>query len=126
MRLVKLILCNSALFFALALCMGLVHAQQNEHLTGRWNMVSTTPEGSDIAWTLSITYKDGTYGAMIGGDEGETAPKDLKVEGSKVHMLVPYHGGEYDIDLSLKEDKLAGTWSGNGDSGPTKGEKAAK
>ena len=110
----------------MALSIGIAQAQQNDQLTGKWNMVSTTPDGNDIAWTLSITYKDGTYGATMGGDQGETTPKDLKIEGSKIHMRVPYHGEEYEIDLSLKEDKLTGTWSGNGDSGPTKGEKSSK
>ncbi len=126
MRLLNLITASTALFLAMLLCTSAAHAQQNEQLTGKWNMVSTTPDGNDIAWTLSITYKDGNYSAMIGGDQGETTANDFRVEGSKVHMRVPYRGEEYDIDLSLKEDKLVGTWSGNGDSGTTKGEKAAR
>ena len=61
----------------------------------------------------------------MGSDEGESAAKDFKVEGSKIHLRAPYEGEEYDIDLKLVDGKLTGTWSGNGDSGQTKGEKAA-
>ena len=41
-------------------------------------------------------------------------------------MRVPYHGDQYDIDLKLADGKLEGTWAGNGDSGKTKGQRAAQ
>jgi hypothetical protein len=124
-RVAKLTITNSALFLALMLCTGVTHAQEDSAVTGKWKMVSTTPDGSDVHWTLSITYKDGTYSAMMGSEEGESAAKDFEVKGSKIHLRAPYKGEEYDIDLKLVDGKLTGTWSGNGDSGETKGEKAA-
>ncbi len=126
MRFLKVIATSAALLLTVGVVMGIARAQENEQLTGKWNMVSTTPDGNDISWTLSITYKDGAYSAVIGGEAGEGTAKDLKVEGSKIHMRVPYRDNEYDIDLTLKEGKLVGTWSGNADSGQTKGEKAAQ
>ncbi len=126
MRLLKVIMTSAAFLLAVAVAVGIAQVQENDQLTGKWNMVSTTPDGNDISWTLSITYKDGAYSAAIGGDAGESTAKDLKVEGSKIHMRVPYRDNEYDIDLTLKEGKLVGTWSGNGDSGQTKGEKEAR
>jgi hypothetical protein len=50
--------------------------------------------------------------------------RNFKADGSKIHLRAPYKGEEYDIDLKLVDGKLVGTWSGNGDSGETKGEKA--
>lgn len=106
-------------------CSSLVHAWQNKDLIGKWNMVSITPDGDEIPWTLSITYQDGKYSATTGSREGEAEAKDVQIDASTVHLRVPYQGAEYSIDLKLKDNKLVGTWSGNGDSGDTKGEKAA-
>jgi hypothetical protein len=121
----KLLLTNFAVVAALVLCIGMAYAQEGTALAGKWNMLSTTPDGADVHWTLSITYKDGNYSALMSSDQGEDAAKDFKVEGSKIHLRAPYHGEEYDVDLTLVDGKLTGTWSGNGDSGATKGEKAA-
>jgi hypothetical protein len=124
-KLIKLITTNFAVVVALVLSAGMARAQKDSAVTGKWKMVSTTPDGNDVHWTLSITYKEGTYSATMGSEEGESAAKDFRVEGSKIHLRAPYEGEEYDIDLKLVDGKLAGTWSGNGDSGETKGEKAA-
>lgn len=99
-------------------------AQSSSTLAGKWKMISVTSDGNDIAWTLSITNSDGKYAATVAIADGETPAKDLRVDGNKVHFRTPYQGEEYDIDLTLQGDKLNGTWSGNGDSGQTKGEKA--
>jgi hypothetical protein len=112
-----------AFLLAAALSTGIAYAQDDQ-LAGKWKMDSTTPDGNDVYWTLSITYKDGSYSAMIGSEKGEAAARDFKVDGSKIHLRAPYQGEEYDVDLKLVDGKLVGTWSGNGDSGETKGEKA--
>jgi hypothetical protein len=124
-RLPQLIVTNSLVFLALVLCTSMAHAQEDSAVTGKWNMVSITPDGADVHWTLSITYKDGTYSAIMGSQEGEIAAKDFKVNGSKIRLRAAYQGEEYDVDLNLVNGKLTGTWSGNGDRGETKGEKAA-
>jgi hypothetical protein len=99
-------------------------AQSADTLAGKWKMVSVTPDGNNIDWTLSVTNSDGKYAATVVGADGEAPVKDLRVDGNKVHFRTPYQGEEYDIDLKLEGNKLSGTWSGNGDSGQTKGEKA--
>ncbi|MFL6351085.1 MAG: hypothetical protein ACJ74Z_04430 [Bryobacteraceae bacterium] len=114
-----------AFLLAAALCTTIADAQQKEQLTGTWKMDSTAPDGDHVYWTLAITYKDGSYSAMLGIDQGKTAARDFKVDDSKIHLRAPYQGEDYDIDLQLVDGKLVGTWSGNGDSGETKGEKAA-
>lgn len=122
----KLIAASIAFCLTAALCVSLAPAQQSNPLVGKWKMVSTTDDGSEVRWTLSISYQDGKYGATSStdADNGESAVKDLKVDGSAVHFRVPYQGDEYDIDLKLVGNKLSGNWSGNGASGETKGEKA--
>lgn len=100
-------------------------AQQGGSLAGQWKMVSSTPDGNDIPWTLTIRYKDGSYSASMSTEHGEEEPRDFKVDGDNVSMGVTYEGDEYEIKLKYSGDKLVGTWSGNGNSGDTKGARAS-
>ena len=106
--------------FSLVLCF----AGQNSQVAGKWNMVSLTPDGDQVAWTLSIANNDGKYSGTVDGTDGQSPAKDLKVEGSKIHLRTTYQDEDYDIDLKLDGDKLTGTWAGNGSSGETRGTKA--
>jgi len=109
----------------LTCCLGISSAQQSSEVTGKWNMVSLTPDGDQVNWTLSITRADGKYSAAVDGSDGVSAAKDVKVDGTNIHLRTSYQDEDYDIDLKLEGDKLTGTWSGNGDSGETKGTRAA-
>lgn len=113
----------SAFFLATVLYTGMANAQDDQ-VAGKWKMVSTTPDGDDVYWTLSIIYKDAEYTATLSSEEGEASAKDFTVHGSNIHLRAPYQGKEYDVDVKLVDGKLVGTWSGNGDSGETKGTKA--
>ena len=111
--------------FAVALsCLGISYAQQSQDLTGKWNMVSVTPDGDQISWVLRINHENGNYTATVEGEDGTGPAKGFRVEGGKVHFQTIYQDQDYDIDLRLEESRLIGTWSGNGDSGETKGTKA--
>jgi hypothetical protein len=107
------------------LCVGTSPAQESRPLVGKWKMVSTTSDAGEVPWTLTIAYGDGKYSASVASEHGENAPKDFEVDGANVSMTVPYQGEDYEIKLKLAENKLSGTWSGNGDSGDTKGTKAS-
>ena len=87
-------------------------------------MVSVTPDGDQISWTLSIAHDNEKYTATIKGNEGQSAAKDVKVDGATIHLRTTYQDEDYDIDLKLEENRLVGTWSGNGDSGETRGTRA--
>jgi hypothetical protein len=93
-------------------------------LAGVWKMSSLTPDGETVGWRLVIKLTDGKWAASLSGDKGELPIKNLTVTGSKMHFTTPYEGQEYDQDLKLDGEKLIGTWSGNGDSGKTTGERA--
>jgi hypothetical protein len=111
--------------FAFMLCyLGVCYAQQSKELAGKWNMVSTTPDGDQISWVLQIRHENGNYTATVDGQDGSSAAKDFRVENGKVHFRTTYQDQDYDIDLTIEENRLIGTWSGNGDSGETKGTKA--
>jgi hypothetical protein len=98
-------------------------AQQSGSLAGEWKMVSSTPDGTEVPWTLTIRFKDGGYSASMSTGQGEEAPRNFKVDGDNVSLGVTYEGDDYDIKLKYSEGKLVGTWSGNGNSGDTKGER---
>lgn len=87
-------------------------------------MVSVTPDGDQISWTLSIAHDNEKYTATIEGNEGQSAGKDVRVDGATIHLRTTYQDEDYDIDLKLEENRLVGTWSGNGDSGETRGTRA--
>jgi hypothetical protein len=94
-------------------------------LSGKWKMVSLSPEGESINWSLTITQENDHWTGMIGTPEqGQVPAKEFKVETNKVHFKAPYGGEEYDIDLTLDGNKLSGTWNGTAGSGKTSGERA--
>jgi hypothetical protein len=117
----KLLTCS---FAVVVCCFGICYAQQSKDLTGKWNMVSVTPDGDQISWILQVKHENGNYTATVDGEDGSSAAKDFRVENGKVHFRTTYHDQDYDIDLTIEENRLVGTWSGNGDSGETKGTKA--
>ena len=105
--------------------LGLCYAQQGKAVTGKWNMVSISPDGDHIAWTLTIAKEGAKYTATVAGNDGTNPARDVKIEGTSVHFRTTYEDEDYDIDLKLQNDKLTGTWSGNGNSGTTSGTRAA-
>ena len=122
----------SATFFAFAailatamFCVAAPPTPESNPLVGKWNMISSTSEGGQVSWTLTIHREEGKYSAIASSDDGEGPVKDFKVDGRNVTLIVPYQGQDYEIKLKLVEDKLSGTWSGSGDSGDTTGKKAA-
>ena len=51
--------------------------------------------------------------------------KDFDAAEGRIRFKAPYQGEDYNIDLTMDGDKLVGTWSGNGDSGKTSGERSS-
>jgi hypothetical protein len=118
--------CRFAFCVALTICLsGLCYSQKSAEITGKWSMVSITPDGDQIPWTLSINNDNGKYTAMVDGTEGQSSARDVKVDGATVHLRTTYHDEDYDVDLKLQENRLVGTWSGNGESGETRGTRAS-
>ena len=93
-------------------------------LVGAWNMNSLTPDGDTVPWKLTLKQQDGKWAGSIASEQGENPISNVKVDGAKIHFTTPYQGEYYDQDLQLQDGKLVGTWSGNGNSGKTTGERA--
>ena len=66
----------------IVLCVGTSRAQESRPLVGKWKMISTTPDGGEVPWSLTINYGDGKYSATVASEHGENAPKDFKVDGA--------------------------------------------
>jgi hypothetical protein len=94
-------------------------------LVGVWKMTSVTPDGDSIPWTLRVKDDDGKLAVFITREDGNEEPvKNLDIAEGKIRFKVPYQGEDYDINLTMDGDKLVGTWSGNGDSGKTSGQRS--
>lgn len=108
----------------LGICATLAWAADDSGLAGKWKMVALSPDGSETPWTLTISYTDGKYSGTVNADQGDAPAKDFKTDGTVVTMTTSYQGNDYQIKLKLVDGKLKGTWSGGGDSGDVRGEKA--
>ena len=95
--------------------------KDTQTLAGKWKMVSITPNGDNVDWTLNMKQDSGAWTATVSTPDGDAPAKDLKVNLPSVHMKTPYGGDYYDIDLKLDGQTLKGTWSGGGDTGTTTG-----
>jgi len=112
--------CVAACLFALVAV-----AQDYKSLVGKWNMTSET-DGDPVYWTLILKEVDGKLAASLATDSGEQPAKDFSYTDGAIKFEAPYQGEYYDIELKLKDGKLEGNWSGNGNSGRTTGVKAAE
>src|SRR5580765_2455283 len=99
--------CIALIFCLSALC----YSQKSAKISGKWSMVSVTPDGDQVPWTLSISNDNGKYTATIEGKEGQSPAKDVRVDGATIHLRTTYQDEDYDIDLKLEENRLVGTWS---------------
>ena len=112
--------------FAICLAASLISissfAQDHKALIGKWTMVSET-NGDPVNWVLVLKDDGGKLEAFL-GPEGAQPAKDVSYEDGVLKFKAPYEGQDYDIQLKLSGDKLAGTWSGGGDSGKTSGTKS--
>jgi hypothetical protein len=110
-------LCFLACLAAIALL-----AQDYKPLLGKWNMTSETG-GDPVHWTLAFKETDGKLAVTFVAGENEIPTKDFSFIDGVLKFKVPYNGEDYAIELKSDADKLVGTWSGGGNSGPTTGTK---
>jgi len=101
----------------------LLAQSDNEVLKGTWNMVSLTPDGDKVPFTLIIKEQDGKLTGSLKIETGEAEAKDFTVTEGVIKFQAPYQGEYYDIELKLVEGKLTGKWYGNGAEGDCSGTK---
>src|ERR1700736_3396066 len=100
-----------------------IPGQDYKPIIGKWNMTSET-SGDPVPWVLVLKDDGGELKAWLTAGEGEQAAKDFTYQNGVLKFKAPYQGDYYDIELKVAGDKLAGTWSGGGNSGQTSGTKA--
>ncbi len=93
-------------------------------LVGKWNMVSITPDGESLKWTLIVREVDGKLTGALASEDGEASTKDFSFANGVVKFEAPYQGEYYEIELKFADGQLNGTWSNGSDSGKTSGTKA--
>jgi hypothetical protein len=114
----------SLLFVTVSLFGFQLQPEAEKALLGKWNMVSVTPEGDKINWTLNLKQDDGKLKCTVSVDEGEKEAKDLTITDGKIHLKTQYRDNTYDIDVRVKDNAMTGTWTGGGDTGAISGKKA--
>jgi hypothetical protein len=98
-------------------------AQDYQPLLGKWSMTSETG-GDPIHWTLALKETGGKLTAtLVAPDNNEIPAKDFSFTDGVIKFKVTHDTEDYAIALKATADKLAGTWSGGGNSGPTTGTK---
>ena len=98
-------------------------AQDYKSLLGKWNMTSETDQ-DPVKWTLVLKEVDGKLAAFLATSEQEQPAKNFTFVDGVIKFQAPYNGEDYDIELKPAGDTIAGSWSGNGDSGKTTGTRA--
>jgi hypothetical protein len=93
---------------------------------GTWKMQSESPDGEAVPWTLTLSKKEASWEAVVGGtpDAKSLPASDVKVSGNKVHFRTTYQGDPYDIDLTFESGRLTGTWTGQNGTGKTTGKRS--
>ena len=95
-------------------------------LTGTWDLVSETPDGDQVKWSLTFKNDDsGKLTATASSENGDIPVKDLKLDGDTITFTVSYQDNDYEITLTVSGTSLTGKWSGNSGDGSIKGAKRA-
>jgi hypothetical protein len=115
---------SAVLFMSFLMATVALAQQDSKAVVGNWNMTSESSEGP-IHWVLVIKSTDGKLTATLKTPQESEAPaRDFTFVDGVVKFQAPYQDNYYDIELKLVDNKLDGTWSGDGDSGHTYGVKA--
>jgi len=109
----------------LALPVLLLHAAGQPAIVGAWDCVSSTAEGDDQTWTLTVTQQpDGKLAATIGGGSlGDVSITDFKADADKATFTAATGGATYAVKLTVKGSNVEGTFEGDQASGTIKGTK---
>jgi hypothetical protein len=107
------------LFFSVAV---FAHAQDYKPLLGDWSMTSET-DGDAIKWVLTVKEVEGKLTVICATGDGEKPAKDVTFTDGVLKFQAPYQDAYYGIMLKMIDNKLDGTWEGDGNTGKTYGSK---
>jgi hypothetical protein len=95
-------------------------------IVGAWSCTSTTADGNDATWTLSVKEQDGKLTAAVEDSSiGDIVISNFKADGNDITFNAETGGAGYSVKLTVKGDSLEGTFEGDQASGTIKGTKKA-
>lgn len=109
-----------ALLCSLLLLLCLVALAAAKSIVGTWDCVTNTADG-EMKWVLVVKEEGGKLSGTATGDRGALDLIDPRLDGDVFSFKADVDGVTYTVKLRLSGDRISGTWSGNGDSGPMSG-----
>ena len=93
-------------------------------IVGTWDCVSTTNDGDEQTWTLTVKQDNGNLVATLGGGSlGDVGVEDFRAEGTTASFVAKTNSGSYGVKLTVKGSAVEGTFDGDQASGTIKGKK---
>ena len=109
---------------AVAFSLLIVRAAETPAIVGAWDCTSTTSDGDDQTWTLTVTKDGDKLNATLGGGSlGDVTVSDFKAEADKATFNAHTTNGDYAVKLTVKGANIEGTFEGEQASGTIKGTK---
>lgn len=116
---------KNARFAALSLLLTALLLAAGSNPVGSWDCTSSTPNGDEHKWTLTVKEADGKLVGTAGSEEGEVPIEEVKYADDTLTFKVSIESGTYEVTLKIDGDKMDGNWTGGGQSGTVKGVKKA-
>jgi hypothetical protein len=100
-----------------------LRAAEQPAIIGTWDCVSSTADGDDQSWTLTVAAQpDGKLQVTLGGGSlGDVTVTDFKAEADKATFTAATGGATYAVKLTVKGTNVEGTFEGEQASGTIKG-----
>jgi hypothetical protein len=90
-------------------------------IVGAWQCVSSSAEGEQFKWVLTVAEQDGKLAGTLAGDMGSFPISDAKLTGDAFTFNVTVGSGTYAIECKVAGDSFAGNFSGPESRGTIKG-----
>jgi hypothetical protein len=121
----RMCIAGSLLALVLLVLAGLpASAADTPAIVGSWSCTSSTADGNDASWTLSVKSDGGKLSASVEDSSiGDINISDFKADGNEASFTAETGGAAYSVKLTVKGAELEGTFEGDQASGTIKGTK---
>lgn len=100
----------------------LVAAAANDAV-GKWDLTSSTDEGSEMNWILVIKDDGGKLTGTLSGEPGDFTLEDVKLDGNTLTFKTTIDAETYTSEVKISGEKLEGNYKGAAMKGTLKGTK---
>jgi hypothetical protein len=105
----------------IALALPLAAAPAGNPMAGAWQCVSSSAEGEQFKWVLTVAEQDGKLAGTLAGDMGSFPISDAKLADDAFTFNVTVGSATYAIEVKVAGNDFAGTYSGPEGRGTIKG-----